>query len=116
VRKPATMVILSLLGCSHLDRSYAGSSSDFVVVGGVTVGPAFPGDLTRYDPAVSPIEALWVAGAAGVKNATSVAEVGALCRDGDTDPPYTCPGTTPASGSPGPASTGPISSPPGPPD
>jgi len=92
VRKLAAMLALSLLGCSHLSRSHAESSADAFVIDATSAG-----DLTRYDPAVSPIDELWVAGVAGVESATSATDAAYLCGDDDADPPHLCPGTAPAS-------------------
>lgn len=90
VRK-ATIFALLLVGCSHLARSHAESPPDSLVI-----DVAYPGDLTRVGPAVSPIDALWVAGVPAVESATSLPPVAPLCHGDDTDPPHVCPGTTPA--------------------
>jgi hypothetical protein len=99
VPKPALVLALSVVACAHTRASSNGSiaESTSTVVEATRV---VPGNPTRPDGAVSPIELVSVADVTAVEEATSSPGLPPMCGGGDSDPPHVCPGTTPAPSSP----------------
>ena len=111
MRKPA-IILAFLVGCAHASTS-SNSSASQPISTEIEATRVVPGNPTRPDGAVNPIDLVWVADVTAVEEATADPGMEPLCGDTDNDPPHLCPGTGTA---PAPSSPPESGSPPPPPD